>query len=402
MNPQHFDVLIIGAGPAGSLAAYHLAKAGLRVAVVEAARFPRPKACGGGLQVRAVRHIPFDIAPVLRATLSSLTLTFRLAEEHSRCYHSPIVHTVLRAEFDDFLLQQAIQAGAVMLAGHRVAGIEWHPARVAISGEGFRLTGDCLVAADGANSVMARRLNARSNYFWQVGVYADVPMCPPEGQQSVMRIDWGTVPGGYAWAFPKMNYVNLGAGASVAIGRYLRQYASRFAETQSALPRALRLPFSGHHLPTLTKRAVLASDRVVLVGDAAGLVDPFTGEGISNACYSASVAATAVVDALGRGSTDMRSYEEQIKASLSEEFAWSRRLLTFSTAFPRLIYRVFRSNDRAWEIFCRALRGEESFRRLAEEIFGSMRFALGPLETVARLIERHSLRRYSCPLPETN
>jgi flavin-dependent dehydrogenase len=125
---------------------------------------------------------------------------------------------------------------------------------------------------------------------------------------------------------------------------------------------------------------------VVLVGDAAGLVEPFTGDGISFACHSAATAAKCICEALSSGLPDLRSYAAAIRSELLEELSWSRKLLSLSVAFPGYVYRLFKENDAVWHIFCKVLRGEESFGKLKSEI-------LGPFAFASRLIDAFTLRR---------
>src|SRR4051794_7628214 len=112
MRSSRYDVVVVGGGPAGALTAYHLARAGARIAVIDAARFPRCKPCGGGLQVRAIQSIPFDISHLFRGVMREIKLLFRLSAPETRCYAEPLVYNVLRTEFDLYLLTQAEAAGA--------------------------------------------------------------------------------------------------------------------------------------------------------------------------------------------------------------------------------------------------------------------------------------------------
>src|ERR1700757_5205815 len=124
MINNKFDVIIIGAGPSGSMTGYYLAKAGVRVAIFDKQRFPREKACGGGLQVKAAERIPFDLKSVLRGTLRGITFSFRLGDMYSKRYHLPLVYSVLRIEFDNLLLEAAREAGATVYDNLKVTGVE--------------------------------------------------------------------------------------------------------------------------------------------------------------------------------------------------------------------------------------------------------------------------------------
>jgi len=384
---------VVGGGPAGSLTAFHLAKAGLRVLVLEARTFPRPKACGGGLQARIIPELPLDIRPVVRGSISDITLTFALGGPHTRTNSETIVYTVLRSEFDEHLLRRAQDAGAQIRESARVRSLTIAAdGRVTVVTDDGPVTADCLVGADGANSVVRNQLNPREAYFWQAAVYCEVPerlVAPDVLEQRRMCLDWGTLPSGYAWAFPKDGFVNVGAGAPVALAKHLREYASVFVRSLGILKSGSldQVTFTGHQLPTLTSRSRVANRSVLLVGDAAGLVEPFTGEGLFFACRSAAIAAKSIVRALSSGVRDFSSYSAELLPPVRAELACSRALLRFSTIFPKRVYQLFRNNDHAWRTLCRVLRGEERFQQLAAEILGPMRVASRAIDAVSRLVE---------------
>lgn len=403
VSTSHYDAIVVGGGPAGSLTAYHLAKAGLRAAVLDSKSFPREKACGGGLQVRVIRELPLDIAPVTRGTINDVTLTFGLRHPHTRTSTEPIVHTVLRSEFDEYLLRCAEAAGAAVRERVRVRGFELATnGRVTLNTDTGSLTADCLVGADGANSIVRNELNARENYFWQAAVYCEIPerlIAPGAIDQRRMCLDWGTLPSGYAWAFPKEGFVNVGAGGPVHLAKHMRLYAARFLEATNLVRQGAleQVRFTGHQLPTLTRRSRVAHRSVLLVGDAAGLVEPFTGEGLFFACRSAAIAAKSITHALTLGVRDLTSYSSDLLAAVRGEIASSRAMLRLAVLFPERVYRLFRNSDLAWRTFCRVLRGEEAFQKLAADMLGPMRIAGKAVDAVSRLIEPAILRRKSFP-----
>ena len=395
MKQSHYDVMVIGGGPAGSITGYHLAKAGLRVVVIDAKTFPRGKPCGGGLQARAIPYVPFDLGDVLRGAMSQMSLSFALGEPCARRCSEPLVYGVLRAEFDHHLLLGAESVGATIRQGVRVRNfsVEKQCPLVAHTDDGD-FTADVLVGADGANSVVSSLLNKREDYFWQAAVYCEVPeefLNANAVAGDCMRIDWGSLPSGYAWAFPKRGYVNVGAGGPVAVAKLLRPYLTSFLRATEMLKADVQLKFSGHQLPTLTRRTRFSNERILLVGDAAGLVEPFTGDGISFACQSAKIAASSIYDALMSGEPDVSGYERRIKSEVASEILLSRKLLSLSVAFPDIVYRLFRHNDRIWHTFCAILRGDESFRRLKNEILGPLQFVSRAVDLVTRRREHKAL-----------
>ncbi|HTS31864.1 MAG TPA: geranylgeranyl reductase family protein [Bryobacteraceae bacterium] len=399
MSGAEFDAIVIGGGPAGSLTAYYLASAGIRTALFDASSFPRPKPCGGGLQARTLVDLPFDLTHLFRRTMNRVSLSFRLRDSWTREYPLPLVYGVRRTEFDHYLLERARSAGVTVHESSPVRSFEASgdgPVTVRIDRGEFRA--QCLIGADGANSVVRTFLNQRHQYFWQAAVYCEVPdewLNDGVVKPNCMFIDWGTLPSGYAWMFPKDDHVNIGAGGPVSIAKHLKRYVTNFIAKRRLLKGNTpdRLTLIGHQLPTHTLQARLAARRVLLVGDAAGLVEPLTGDGISFACQSAKLASRCIFRALNSGRLDLSEYHSLLTAEIGKELQWSRKLLSVSASFPRLIHSVFKSNDRVWQTFCKILRGEDSFEQLKKDILGPFEFAWKPIDLFVRSRERSIFRQ---------
>jgi geranylgeranyl reductase family protein len=394
MNAPIWDVLVVGGGPAGSLTAYHLANAGLKVAIVDLGKFPRPKACGGGVQVRTEDAIPFDWSPVIRSSISAAEFTCKFDRRFARRYGDPLVHCVLRSEFDNFLLERAVEAGARLFEGVRVEKTLTHKDGASIETSRGVMHARYLIGADGANSVVSRALNQRTDFFWQAAVYVELPVSCFQAdrlQMDRLRVDWGTLPSGYAWVFPKGDVVNIGAGCPTQLARYLKSYLKAFLQAEglvSGFGDELRM--QGHQLPTMTSRTTVARDNVLLVGDAAGFVEPLTGEGISYACHGAQLLARTLLGRFGDRSL-VEHYQHAIHSGISHELRWARRLLSLGTSFPGLFYWAFEHSEEVWHTFCRVLRGEDTFEGLRRKILGPFAFMGTPLDFLVHRIEKGRL-----------
>lgn len=401
-----FDAVVVGGGPAGALSAYHLARAGAKVLLVDANRFPREKACGGGIQQRASRRIPMEWANTVHEQLHEVHFSLGMNQSFTRQSGNTLVSSVLRSEFDEYLLMQAKTAGATIWENCKAQSTEQtSPTEVRIGTARGEVTARYVVGADGANSMVARQLNPRNAYFWQVAMYCEVPekhLLPGAIRASRMRIDWGTLPSGYAWVFPKQETANIGVGAPAILGRALRPYLQRFLKSEGILqPGALdKLQLRGHHLPTLTKRTRLSSATAVLVGDAAGLVEPLTGEGISNACHSAGLASDYILGRLN-GNPDAETYDRLIRREIGLEITHARELLSLAVAFPRLLFRTFKTNDAVWDAFCNVLQGVESFDHLRRMIMGDLDSLWQPVHKFSCLCERTRLLLHQYLRPAT-
>ena len=299
----------------------------------------------------------------------------------------------------------AQRAGAIVWEGCRASGICRESAQqVSVQTSNGEIFARYLIGADGANGVIARHLNSRSSYFWQTALYCEVPgdsVRHDSIRPSTMRIDWGSLPSGYGWIFPKGGGVNIGVGCPSVIARVLRPYLRRFIEREGILkPNTFdKLQFRGHPLPTLTPATRLSSDKVILVGDAAGLVEPLTGEGISNACQSAEIASQFIMDNLNRSGNE-EPYDRRIRTEIGCEITWARQLLCLAVAFPKTVFRRFRTDDRVWEAFCHVLGGEASFLSLRQAVLGRLDMLSAPLHRFSEWQEKYRLLRGGRPVPE--
>src|SRR2546421_547699 len=235
-----YDVIVVGAGPAGSTTAYRLARAGARVCLMDRARFPRDKPCGGGLTLRAVRELPFSVEPVVEDRIETIELGFRYTRRWSRRAKQPLVLMTQRRRLDAFLAEQAVTAGAEFRDGAKVTAVD-PSGRVAIDGE--RLDADVVVGADGANGITARSLG-RPAPEHGVALEGNVAYTHVSRERFQGRAvaELGAVPGGYAWVFPKGDHVNVGVGGWQSEGPrlrdHLRELCAAFAPLESISWRA--------------------------------------------------------------------------------------------------------------------------------------------------------------------
>ena len=199
-----FDAVVVGAGPAGSTAARELAAAGARVLVVERADWPRYKACGGGVPLRAERMLPFPIDSVVEDSVERIEVSARGSMTFARDAGGPFARMVMRERFDALLMEHAQRAGAELRTGTAVRGLELN-GRAQVRADGFEAEAEVLICADGAHSPVGRMaglgLELAECAAWEVEVRGRPERASVA--EATALIDVGYDPWGYAWALPQ-------------------------------------------------------------------------------------------------------------------------------------------------------------------------------------------------------
>jgi geranylgeranyl reductase family protein len=344
MQVKHFDVLVVGGGPAGSTTAYRLAAAGASVLLVDKATFPRDKPCGGGITTRALLQCPIDPSPVVEEEVNVVELRFRYASTVERRSPSPIVHMTQRRHLDAFLLDAARERGVEVREGTTI-DVAAAPA-------------DIVVGADGANGTTARRLGLGGGIVHGIAYEGNVPygVVPRERYAHRAVVELADIPGGYGWVFAKGDHVNVGVGAWQAEGPRIREHLARVCAAHDLDPSQLE-GLRGHRLPLRRPGTRIASERALLVGDAAGLIDPVSGDGMYECFVSAKHATAAILDLLAGRASSLAPYESAVEASLLPLHRASWKLKEALDRWPRASWRVARTKL-LWRSIERLLLGE--------------------------------------------
>src|ERR671930_674224 len=292
---ERFDAIVVGAGPAGSTAALRLARAGARVLLLDRERFPRDKPCGGGLTERAVKQLPVSVDPVVEDVVDRFELGFRYGTRFERGGERPLVLMTQRRRLDAYLAERAAAAGADFREGLRATAVDVDGT---VRFDGTAAEADVVIGADGVNGLTARAFGFADRRH---GVALEGNVSYVHAREDRWRgravVELGTVPGGYTWVFPKGDHVNVGVGGWRSEAPRLRAHLRRLCEVHG-LEADRVTDRRGYRLPYRTRETRIARGRAALVGDAAGLIDPLTGDGMYEAITSANLAADAVLDLL--------------------------------------------------------------------------------------------------------
>jgi geranylgeranyl reductase family protein len=342
---ERVDAVVVGAGPAGSTAAYRLAGAGARVLLVDRQSFPRDKPCGGGLTGRARSVLPVDVSPVVEDATDKLDVRLRYGRMSHSEFPEPLVLMTQRRRLDHFLAERAAEAGADFRDGLRVRDIETGGAEpVVVLDGGERVTAGVVLGADGANGVSARALGMRSDRIYGVALEGNAPMTPAREQRhrSKVTLELDVVPGGYGWIFPKGDHINLGVGGWASEGPRLRDHLTRLAEVHGVRPDELT-DVRGHRMPLRRAWGGVAHGRTAMVGDAAGLIDPLSGDGMFEAFLSSELATAAALDVLAGREATMEPYTRRLRTALAGHAAsaWAARAAI--ERMPTLTWKILRT-----------------------------------------------------------
>lgn len=391
-----YDVIVAGGGPGGSTAAREAAAAGARVLLLDKAVFPRDKPCGGGVNVRAAALVPFDLSPVVERTVTGVRFSLRTRGDFTRRYSRPLTFMTQRARLDAFLVEQAVGAGVELHEKDAVRTIEPDSDGITVRTARDSYRTRVLIGADGANGIVARAAGLDGQRDLAVAFEGNIGFdagIPAEWQETA-ALDLGLIPGGYGWLFPKGDHVNVGVGGWKYTGPSLRGHLDRVTRHYGFTPDRLR-GLRGHHLPVRRRGSRITRGRVALVGDAAGLVDPLSGEGIYAAIASGRAAARHAVAAIDGRVDGMAGYEREVDRTLGPELRASSQLQDVFNLAPPLYVALLRRSDLLWTLLCRIIRGEGDY--------ASFKHRAGPISLAvdgASWLVRHSVLGKAAGRPE--
>jgi geranylgeranyl reductase family protein len=389
----HYDAIVVGAGPSGAAAAFDLARAGVKTALIEKHLLPRHKTCGGGMPMLIEQLLEMDvlkdISPdaFVEADTRFMRHTFNFADPvlapmSGEGDERPLsLWMVQRSVFDNALALRAQAAGAELLTGYAVKGYtqQKRGGAITLSGTGpdgdWSVTCDTLIGADGANGVIARAAGLRRTRALAIAMEVELPHTwgtgHPDLRKEVVHLEYGVVPMGYAWVFPKGDHLNVGAGvfrpggrsgsAENSVKQELRKAILDYLELLGVPQNEADLHFYAHPLPIWNGLDKIQSrdNRVLLVGDSAGLINPFFGDGIMHALKSGKIAARCVVE--GR----TREYTKEISTEFKKNMDSALKLARLFYRWPHICYRYGVTRPGATRTATRLLCGEAVFQDIA-------------------------------------
>ncbi|WP_325051392.1 geranylgeranyl reductase family protein [Streptomyces corynorhini] len=364
-----WDVVVVGAGPAGASAAYAAAVAGRQVLLLEKAQLPRYKTCGGGIIGPSRDSLPPGFELPLKERVHAVTFSLNGKLARTRRSKRMLFGLINRPEFDASLVEHAQKAGAVLRTGATVSRVEQHGPAVpdrrtvaVVLADGETVLARSVVGADGSASRIGGHVGVKMEQV-DLGLELEIPVPEPVAEDWAGRvlIDWGPLPGSYGWVFPKGDTLTVGVisarGEGSATKRYLEDFVARLglAGFEPSVS-------SGHLTRCRSEDSPLSRGRVLVCGDAAGLLEPWTREGISFALRSGRLAGEwAVRISESHDAVDARrqalNYAFAVKAGLGVEMGVGRRMLSIFARRPGVVHAAITGLRPAWNAFADITRG---------------------------------------------
>ncbi len=370
-----FDCIVVGAGPAGGTAAYHLAKRGRSVLVLEKESLPRYKPCGGGVSPSVAQWFDFDFSPAISLKANAIRYTWNMEDPvEVKLEELEPVWMVRRDVFDHFLIQQAQQQGAELRDHTQVTSIEFKSDRWQVNTANGPVEGRYLIAADGAKGSMAKWLGFKERKRLLAGALEVETPAPKESTQTA-HFEFGLVKNGYIWNFPKADGYSIGVGKfrggeSQDFKSILNEYGKTFGVDINASKQY------GHALCLWDGDQKLHGQNALLAGEAACVVDPMTAEGIRPSIFSGLKAAEAIDGALAGNCNALEQYSQVISEEWGADMKWAQRLAGAFYQFPKIGYKVGVKRPSATiimaKILCGELRYSEVVGRALKRLSGSL------------------------------
>ena len=393
------DVIISGAGPAGSIAAYELARRGVSVLLLEKSQFPRYKVCGGGLTHKILQEIPFDVSTVFETQIHTIVFSSGFKEVFARTSPEPMIYCTMRDQLDAHLLEKAIIAGARVRYEDKVLEVKQDPISATVITRKGILRSKLVIGADGATSAVARSAGLSENIMpglaWEAEVKADTNTV--KAFSKTVFLDWGAFPGGYGWVFPKGDHFSIGVGGPASLSKWMMPYYKNFIEyldTGSGLQVIETTSLKSWPIPVRIRKSMFHNGRILVAGDAGGLTDPLTGEGIYYAIRSGKLAAATCYEYLQSSVNSLESYSQAVNDELMNELVEANRIKFIFNTTPLKIHRFVRDNERAWRAFGKVLRGERMYADVKMG-FGKWKFLWSAACMLSRWISEIKEKQFS-------
>ncbi len=364
---NNFDVIIAGAGPAGSSAALLLSQKGIKTVVIDKAKLPRYKTCGGGVVGRTSQFLPVDYSAIAEcschnAEIIDIRNNFHFYVEKSK----PVIIMTMRKDFDWFLLSLAKQNGTAVIDNCELFEIYKRNGCVEIETSKGILRAGFLIAADGSSGTVSKK-SGWNNYTLsapavEYEVYVRDNIFSRLNKSA--RFDFGIFPEGYSWVFPKRDHLSIGSAFLAKSSLNLNKVTSEYLKLLG-INEPVKIERHGFFVKINPGVKKFVKNRIFFTGDSAGFADPLTGEGISYAILSGKLAASAIIESGLNSELAEYFYTRSVKEKILKELRYAKILWKIVYGFPKLRTELFRLyGQKLSEAVTSVMSGDKSYSQL--------------------------------------
>ncbi len=355
-----YDIIVSGLGPAGCSFLKELSGSGLKVLAIEKEKFPRKKPCAGGLTPKAYKLLSSlfpELEKVVRARSKEIELHYKSRTSLIKS-REPLTYLTDRSELDNFLFEELPSEELKIHTGERCISVErLEDGKISVKTDKDSYTCRVLIVSDGANSRVANQLKVERDlgFTYEIDVEG-------KGENRIV-IDFTHFSWGYYWAFPKGNFITTGVGEFKSKENFKRLYQLLKEFNEKHGFKGKKIWKGGFPIPAGKGKNDVYRDRVLFLGDAGGLVDPLTGEGIYYAARSGVLAAKVIKSSFEKGNFKvLRTYKELVDSEMGEEFKWAR--ITGRLFFPlrNLNFFLIERSEKVSAIAAKLMSGDISYR----------------------------------------
>ncbi|ELR96454.1 geranylgeranyl reductase family protein [Gloeocapsa sp. PCC 73106] len=373
------DCIIVGAGPGGVTTAYHLAKKGHSVLVLDKASLPRSKPCGGGVSPAIAKWFDFDFTPVIDNSITQVQYTWKMGDP----VQAPLKNVqpmwmVERSAFDSFLVEQAVKQGAIVKPNTEVTSIQAQSNGWQVNTKTDTFAASYLIGADGVNGPVAQWLGL-GDHQYTLGATLEVPTSKPPEYLNRAYFEFGLLKNGYIWNFPKSKGYTISGGIlrgnkanSAELKQQIYNYATEFGLDTS------KSSYCEYPLALWRENRTLHTQRALIVGEAAAILDPLTAEGIRPSIWTGIKAANAVSQSLQGDTNALAQYTEIVKQEWGADMVLAQRLAGIFYQFPKIAYKVGVKRPAAAQIMGKILCGELKYGDITEQAVSRLKKSLIP------------------------